>query len=190
MIPMDGRRRHLLRVGFTSTLIALSAQRADAGYSDLVIFSDSLSDIGNVYGSTLGLVPLSPPNYQGRFSNGPLWVEEMAQKQNLPAPIRSRNGGNDYAYGGVETGWGNTTYLFFQFPNLGTQINSYLSNHTPNASQLFTVWGGANDLNDGQTDMTVPVLNLANHINALAQAGAKNFLVPNLPPMGETPRYR
>jgi phospholipase/lecithinase/hemolysin len=184
----DGR--HILRAACAAVAIAGGAIQAFA-YNDVVVFGDSLSDVGNVYGASFGLVPASPPYYQGHFSNGPIWVEEMAAKQGLPAVVRSRNGGNNYAYGGVETGQGSTTYLvFFNFPNLGTQINSYLGNHTPSADDLFVVWGGANDFNDGQTDPTVPARNMASHIIALAQAGAKDFIVPNLPPMGETPRYR
>ena len=31
-------------------------------------------------------------------------------------------------------------------PNIGTQISTYLAAHSPNSSQLFTIWGGANDL--------------------------------------------
>jgi phospholipase/lecithinase/hemolysin len=184
----DGR--HILRAACAAMVFGCSATSVFA-YNDVIVFGDSLSDVGNAYGVSFGLVPASPPYYQGHFSNGPIWIEEMASKQGLPAVVRSRNGGNDYAYGGVETGQGYTTYLaLFNLPNLGTQIGSYLGSHTPNADDLFVVWGGANDFNDGQTDPTVPARNMASHIIALAQAGAKDFIVPNLPPMGETPRYR
>jgi phospholipase/lecithinase/hemolysin len=184
----DGRQ--ILRAACAAVVLGSSAAAAFA-YNDVVVFGDSLSDVGNAYGASFGLVPASPPYYQGHFSNGPIWVEEMASKQGLPAVVRSRNGGNDYAYGGVETGPGYTNYLvLFNLPNLGTQISSYLGSHTPGANDLFVVWGGANDFNDGQTDPTVPARNMASHIIALAQAGAKDFIVPNLPPMGETPRYR
>src|SRR5262245_46092183 len=102
------------------------------GYSSLVIFGDSLSDVGNVSNQTGGLAPGS--NYsQGRYSNGPLWVEELASKQELPVVKRSRGsvssggGGDDWAYAGTKTGSGTTNYfLIFNFPNLGTQISSYL----------------------------------------------------------------
>ena len=64
----------------------------------------------------------------------------------------------------------------------------YLAGNTPTANQLFTIWGGANDfLNGGQTNPLVPVQNIAQEITTLANAGAKDFLVPNLPLLGQIP---
>lgn len=157
--------------------------------SGLVIFGDSLSDVGNVSNQTLGLAPGSS-YYQGRYSNGPLWVEQLSLAQGLPAPVRSRAGGNDWAYAGTKTGSGSTNYaLFFNFPNIGTQINNYLNARTPGLDEMFVVWGGGNDFIGGQTNASVPVSNIVNHITTLANAGATQFLVPNLPPLGETPRF-
>jgi phospholipase/lecithinase/hemolysin len=175
------------------TLAAMLSIAADAwaGYSNLVIFGDSLSDVGNVYSQSFGFAPSSPPYYQGRYSNGPLWVEDLALDQGLPVPTRSRSGGTDWAYAGTKTGSGSTNYvLFFNFPNVGTQINNYLNGRTPSASELFVVWGGGNDFIDGQTNVSVPVNNIVSHITTLANAGAKDFLIPNLPPLGQTPRFR
>jgi phospholipase/lecithinase/hemolysin len=64
----------------------------------------------------------------------------------------------------------------------------YLSSHTPAAGQLFTIWAGANNLLIGnQTDPTVPARDIAAEITTLANAGAKQFLIPNLPLLGEIP---
>ena len=50
--------------------------------------------------------------------------------------------------------------------------------------------GGANDfLNAGQTNAAVPVANLSSIITTLANAGAENILVPNLPLLGRVPRH-
>jgi thermolabile hemolysin len=163
---------------------------AEAGYSGPVLFGDSLTDVGNVYSQTFGISPQSPPNFNGRFSNGPLWAEKMAVELNLPAPTPSRQGGRNHAYGGTKTGSGSTSYFPFSFPNIGTQINGYLGSQTPTASQLFVVWGGGNDFIDGQTNPAVPVNNVANHVTALANAGARNVLVPNLVRLGQVPRFR
>ena len=57
------------------------------------------------------------------------------------------------------------------------------------ASTLYVVFAGANDLNDGQTNMSVPVGILQTSIERLFTAGARQFLVINLPPLGYTPRY-
>lgn len=57
----------------------------------------------------------------------------------------------------------------------------------PAAGTLATVWAGANDLFDGQTNPRTPAKNIANAISALIAAGVKNFLVPNLPDLSKTP---
>jgi outer membrane lipase/esterase len=44
-------------------------------FCQLVIFGDSLSDIGNVYILTNYTYPISPPYYQGRFCDGPNWID-------------------------------------------------------------------------------------------------------------------
>src|SRR4051794_11452037 len=162
---------------------------ARGAYSQVIVFGDSLSDTGNVNNQTFGISPGSA-YYQGRFSNGPVWVEDLATSLGLTAPTNSRGGGKDYAYGGAHTGGGSITYsIFFTFPNVGTQISGYLAGNTPNANQLFVVWGGGNDFFDGQTNPAVVVNNVASHVTALANAGARNILVPNLPLLGEVPDY-
>ena len=60
--------------------------------------------------------------------------------------------------------------------------------NTPTSGELFTIWAGANNLLIGnQTNPTVPAQDIANEITTLAAAGAKQFLIPNLPLLGEIP---
>jgi phospholipase/lecithinase/hemolysin len=159
----------------------------------IVSFGDSLSDVGNYYAATGELSPPSALHYDnGRFSNGLNWVEYLAHDLGVAAPTASTSGGTDYAFGGATTGTGTTVSTFLgvtaTVPNIGTQIATYLGSNTPTAGQLFTIWGGANDfLNAGQTDPFIPAGNIAAEITALAQAGAKQFIVPNLPPLGALP---
>ena len=56
--------------------IALLSAQASA-YSSLVVFGDSLSDTGNVYAATGGVIP-GAPYASGRFSNGPIWLDTFA----------------------------------------------------------------------------------------------------------------
>jgi phospholipase/lecithinase/hemolysin len=65
---------------------------------DLFVFGDSLSDIGNLFEKTAGLVPSSSRYFEGRFSNGPLAVEILAEALGLPSS-RSTN----FAIGGART---------------------------------------------------------------------------------------
>jgi phospholipase/lecithinase/hemolysin len=171
----------------TALTCALAVQATGAALGDVVVFGDSLSDTGTIYSATGGLIPASP-YFAGRFSNGPVWVEHLAVGLGLPALTPSRADGTNYAYGGAKTGNG---YTYFVAANLGTQINQYLTDvGQAAADNLFVVWGGGNDLvGNPQIDVSVPVANLANHITTLAAAGAEEFLVPNLPPLGQTPGY-
>ncbi|HEY9768613.1 MAG TPA: hypothetical protein V6C71_08930 [Coleofasciculaceae cyanobacterium] len=60
------------------------------------VFSDSLSDPGNIFNATkasqpfdelfdvdIPLTPPSPPYFEGRFSNGLVWVEQLAAELDL-----------------------------------------------------------------------------------------------------------
>lgn len=77
-------------------LCALPAQAAT--HSGLFAFGDSLSDNGNVLALTGGATP-GAPYVGGRFSNGMVAVEYLAQNQGLAL--------YDYAYGGATTGYNN-----------------------------------------------------------------------------------
>ncbi|KAK9811727.1 hypothetical protein WJX72_009140 [[Myrmecia] bisecta] len=47
----------------------------------LVVFGDSLSDNGSSFAACGS--PPSPPYYMGRYSNGPIWVDQLASTYNL-----------------------------------------------------------------------------------------------------------
>ena len=78
-----------------------------ATYPAIFSFGDSLSDVGNAYiGSGLigTPVPISPPYYAGRFSNGPNWLDDLSAKLELSmSPSFNIPPGNDFAVGGVDT---------------------------------------------------------------------------------------
>lgn len=154
----------------------------------IVAFGDSLSDVGNSY-LAFGYPPA--PYYQGHYSNGPIWLEDLAGMLGVAAPTPSQAGGTDNAWGFAQTGTGYSTASLPSspmVPNIGTQISTYLASNTLSSTQLVTIWGGANDfLNGGQTNPAVPVNNLATEITTLAAAGGKLFMVPNLPLLGDIP---
>ena len=164
------------------------AARGDA-ITGIVSFGDSLSDVGNAYLGS-GMTQPAPVSayYQGHFSNGPIWVEYLAKDLGVAAPTASLAGGTDYAFGGAQTGTGYANFAGFQVPNIGTQIDMYLAHNTPSPTELFTIWGGANDVLYGtQPNPAMSVANIGQEITTLADAGAKQFLIPNLPPLDKIP---
>lgn len=158
---------------------------APAGaFTQLVIFGDSLSDTGNVYTSSFNTIPLSPPYFDGRFSNGPVWVEQLANNLGLSA-TPSLLGGTNQAWGGARTGAAGSV------PALSAQAATYIggSGGSVDPGALYVVFGGGNDVRDATmlSDIEQSVSNIADIITNLANAGAVDFLVPNLPDIGKTP---
>lgn len=90
------------------------------GYTALVAFGDSYTDTGNA--------PSSPPDYwNGRFSNGPLWIEDLSHALGF-----DYNSGDNFAVSGSES------------DELGVQISEYPGTSDP-SNVLFTIWSGSND---------------------------------------------
>ena len=58
-------------------VISLAPAGAFGCVEELIVFGDSLSDNGNLYAAAG--VP-GPPYFEGRFSNGPTWVEVLAER--------------------------------------------------------------------------------------------------------------
>jgi phospholipase/lecithinase/hemolysin len=163
------------------------AARVAIAYDQLVVFGDSLSDVGNTYSLTAGANPPAPPYFPGRTSNGPVWVEYLAPRLGLAVPTASRLDGTyatNYAYHGASVIGGSAV------PSIQEQISTYLAGNSPDADDLFVYWGGTNDFLAGQLNATVPANAAASQVASLAAAGAKNILVLNLPPLGETPAVR
>src|SRR5271157_3137341 len=179
---------NLLRTIVISCLVLVgAAPRLYAGpFTQIVAFGDSLIDTGNFFDARG--VPASPPYFNGRWTNGPVWVELLASGLGVPDPLPSRLGGTDYAWGGAETSLSGVSAR--GTPNVGTQVTTYLSSHTPTTSQLFVVGAGGNDFFNHLPqflDPSVPASNLSADITQLYQAGARNFIVPSLPLLGERP---
>ncbi|STY28380.1 lysophospholipase A [Legionella wadsworthii] len=155
---------------------------------NIVVFGDSLSDNGNLYRFMKFQLPPSPPYFEGRFSNGPLWIEHLINSyfpENPSAHLL------DYAYGGagVSEEEGDDEVLF----TLRREVNDYLSDHQDKASEdsLYVIWIGANNYLAFPSDMDETLHNvntgIIHSMQRLVQKGAKHILVVNLPDLGRTP---
>lgn len=180
-------------------------------YSNLYVFGDSLSDTGNIPSLTgLDFPPSSFGYFDGRFSNGPVWVEYLADLLGLPLtpygdlqPGTVPTTGVNYATGGATTTDENTLSLTFNFlpglPGLEQQVDAFIqpllaAGQRADQDALYVFWFGANDYlpTDGTfqpfTSVDQPLANIQKALNDLAQVGVKNILLPNLPDLGQIPR--
>jgi phospholipase/lecithinase/hemolysin len=154
-------------------------------YTDIYVFGDSLSDTGRYFEAT-GKPPT--PYYQGHFSNGKVWVEQLAEALSIIYNPRT-----NYAWGGATTG---TTNVNGDFPGLQTQINDYLKDTTAaDANALYVVWAGANDFLSGLENpaqmpsiISTAVTNIVSAVTKLRNHQAEHILVLNLPDIGKVPR--
>ena len=187
-------------------IVALPLSAWATPWTSLVVFGDSLSDMGNAFALSGGAFPPSPPYAAGRFSNGPVAAEYLAGHLEVPlAP--STSGGTNFAVAGATTGLLNYNFEVnfpsginqipaFKNTGIAGQIGQFQASNTvfDPATTLFMVWGGPNDLflaQDTNADLvaaaTQAVNNLAGDVLALAQLGAQHFLVPTMPDLGRTP---
>lgn len=167
------------------TLTAAGASAQTPGFQRLVVFGDSLSDTGNT---------ASAP-----YSNGPVWVERIADQLGVEA-LPSERGGSNYAVGGAQiVGLSGSS-------SLQAQAAHFLAGE-PDAARpdtLFIVFGGGNDLfailnfavgsgmsvAEAERAAVTAADALAGIVRDLVDAGARNVLVPNLPDLAHVPVIR
>jgi outer membrane lipase/esterase len=160
-------------------------------YSALYVFGDSYCDVGNLYAATSHTIP-GAPYFEGRFSNGPIWLDHVAGFLGVPL-TPSFTGGTDYAFAGAWVTAPQPLGSGF-IPSVPEQVSLYLSQHNgkadPNA--LYILEGGGNDI-EGTTIGTPDQLGyqiavgIAESELILRRAGARHFVIPNLFNVGLLP---
>jgi outer membrane lipase/esterase len=198
--------RYLRGAALAALTLAASAALATAAsaqsYGRLVVLGDSLSDNGNLYLASGRTQPPSPPYFQGRFSNGPVFTEQLGfLASNFNGSV---TGSINLAYGGSRTD-NNVAFP----PGMRQQLTTYVGRggaFGPN--DLVSVLGGANNIFQGLSAFSIlppasqanpqgyvnPILSAAvadmNFIvNDIAGRGAGTILVTNLPRLGTTPQF-
>jgi phospholipase/lecithinase/hemolysin len=178
-------KKQFLATGFFLLSLMFPLKASAQNYDDIYVFGDSLSDTGNVFNFTNGAIPPNPTYFNGRFSNGPIWVEYLASELGLTFNLN-----NNFAFGGATTGTDNLGLSFL--PGLKQEINDFTTtNNSANPNALYIIWAGTNDYLEyfyGNTpNPTESVSNLSSAITSLAGVGAENILVVNLPDLGKFP---
>lgn len=192
-------KKELIAAGLVIFSLILPLKASAASFAKFFVFGDSLSDTGNLYNATSKQFPLSPPNYEGRASNGKVWVDYVGSELGLSPTLfterltTNSTEGINYAYGGSSSGIEYVSLPQASLPKVERQVNLFTqvlvnSNQKADPDALYAVWGGVNDyLGGGVTDPTIPITNLANAVKSLATVGARNIMVFNLPDLGKLP---
>jgi phospholipase/lecithinase/hemolysin len=194
-----------------ATLLLLSAP-AFAGHDcdRFVVFGDSLSDPGNrffvdkkVSEPPFSVVPEEPYDVNGhRFTDGPTWIEQLAKQRHTPAsaaPALIKPGVNtNYAFGGARSRANAPGSEY----DLAVQVNLFMNDFHGHASakSMYVIWIGANDVGDAVAAaasdpsgaassqiVQAAVGAVGDNIEALWTAGARSFLIVNVPDLGLTP---
>ena len=181
----------------------------------IVIFGDSLSDTGRLK-HRLHVFPGSP-YWLGRFSNGPSWVDYLAAETGLAAQNHAYGGASvtlhdtvpgDELFARIKQGG-----QLLVTGSLEQEVDDYINQNLGGASvqhperTVFVIWAGANDYiwKEPFTGAITTFLNsprgaagyesvvdevvgaIAAQMRKLYNAGARRFMVINLPDLGQTP---
>ena len=191
-------------------VVLISTAAAAETFDRMVVFGDSLSDPGNhfvAFGITsrppYAPLPDFPYGIGGHhFSNGPTWAERLAHALGTPTSgkpaLRAPGVFTNYAVGRARARADAPQFSAF---DLGTQVQRFLSDfggHAP-SSALYVVWIGANDFDDAlgaglqgdaaaaEAIIDAALTAIAGNVTVLWMAGARSFMIPNLPDPALTP---
>lgn len=181
---MKAKTKKIILTWFLCITLVLSTAVLAHAYSSILAFGDSLSDNGyyqSYPGGTVGNT--NPADIYGfqRYSNGPVWIEYLAQDLGISSLF-------DMAYGGATSGYTNpaATSAGFGYTGLQWQVETYTAMPgTISSDTLISVWAGGNDLLNYASNPLLynPIDAAANvvlAIDKLIDEGGRNFIVPNL----------
>jgi thermolabile hemolysin len=181
----------------------------------VVIFGDSLTDTGRLK-ERLRIFP-AKPYWIGRFSNGPAWPEYLAMGTGLGVQNHSYGGASAAIHEALPGSnvYARTKEVgqFFVSGTIELQIDDYIERTLAAGrieradSTAYLIWAGANDYisKEPVTGLITTFLNspegesgykavveraithLAKHVRTLYGAGARRFVMINLPDLGRTP---
>jgi phospholipase/lecithinase/hemolysin len=214
-ISMKGRILSACMAIVAVLIIAVPASARDRDavrpHTRVVVFGDSLSDPGNYFAAfheisqrPFAPVPDAPYAMGGlHYSNGETWIEQLGHYLHAgdsagPA-LRHPGNATNFAVGRARARPGAEAFPHF---DLSTQVGTFLGQTGGQAQEgaLYVLWIGANDLKDAleslATDPTFAsavgivhqaVGTTAGNIQALWNAGARRFLVVDMPDLAITP---
>lgn len=186
--------------GAAAAAPAASTHAKAPSYSRIVVFGDGLSDAGHFGRLTTNRYPPSPPFHEGRWTNGPTWVEHLARLSGWPLAVA-----DNHAQGGATAGTYNINEPLRAALGLAADaaiqgVSAQIESATPpgtalDPKALYVVWAGGHDIGSyleaGQPDLKAQPAaeNIRAGLLRLARAGARHVLLGTLPDLGAAPGY-
>lgn len=197
--------------GIEAALVFPADPAAPRPVSRVVVFGDSLSDPGNLK-RRLVVFPLSP-YWLGRFANGPIWTDHLARGTGLAVQNHAFGGAVSAPHDDVPAADIVSAIQQGAQRFLTGSVARYVERDLPAGvvvrprETVFVIWAGANDYiskepftGDIRTLLDTPAGRagaeqvirlstdaLAGLVRQLYAAGARRFVVVNLPDLGRTP---
>ncbi|WP_143549569.1 SGNH/GDSL hydrolase family protein, partial [Rickettsiella grylli] len=182
----------------------------------LYVFGDSLSDTGNLEAATLSFLPNAQNYFMGRFSDGYLWIDDLAKQYHTT--VQDKQFIENYAVGGATAfpymdlvsifHWG-----YYLVGSLGNQLYDFTKTHKRfRPDDLIIIWIGANDLlwagdmyfcgkltkacieghvqKANQNNIVQKAFNSVKaQVQKMEKRGAQHIILVGLPDFSEVPRY-
>ncbi|CAF0789205.1 unnamed protein product [Adineta steineri] len=163
-------------------IIYVQINAQNVPFDTIVTFGDSNTDNGNVYNLTNHQWPIVPPYYEGRFTNGPIWLDKLK----IPCI-------KNYAYGDATIDNDNLLVGFTGpnktlVPGIRQQIVDYLAvndiNNVDLSRTLYVIWASGNEyFIDSNISSDIVVTALLTTVYDLLVVGIKYLIIMNLLPL-------
>lgn len=168
-------------------LLSNGTKFASRKFTNICIFAESITDNGNLYKYLCGMIPKSPPYWNGRFCNGPVWADDYAD-------YFMHNGVNvrNHALSGAVCYLKNPLRGFMPF-TISNMVRLYKLKalKEDKANCLFIIWVGGNDYFQGMPEFDECTSKVVTVVEAimedLIRLGAVNFIIMNQPDYTITP---
>lgn len=175
----------------TMLFLLLTSTIHAAPIHNIVVFGDSLSDNGNLYAHMNRQFP-SDPYFEGRFSNGKVWIELLAEQYFSDDPLGHLL---DYAFGGAGVLSEEDDDPELEQFTLRREVDHYFMDHHDMAdpNSLYVFWIGSNNYlaaaedDDKEATLSKVISGIKRDVQRLIDKGAEHVLLVSLPDLGMTP---
>ena len=192
----------LVILGFSQSGLAGFGGLKNTKPDQIYVFGDSFADTGNQR-EVLGFFPIDPPYFDGRISNGPVFIEGVAAALGREVNASLRFGEFETATNFSQAGSPIDSTACPEFINcLRFQVDFFINDTIPRfgidtSRLLFVLIGGGNDTLQIPCDISldpcksstsairaqaiISAQNLGEQVEKLHATGAKEFFVLNYP---------